>query len=148
MVLSFTPSIPATSATANSCVSRAVFLPSCMLSYRSRFTRLSCYLCCNVVNLAPRRTRRKERGRTRARSEPYAPECVEVEFYEVRRSKRTRLLAGKCLARGCVATIGTKNAAFLHHALHRYVASSCDSLRRYCLRNSCVIQQGLDRTSP
>jgi len=59
-------------------------LPSCMLSYRSRFTRISCYLCCNVVNLAPRRTRRKERGRTRARSEPYAPECVKEEFSELR----------------------------------------------------------------
>jgi hypothetical protein len=80
--------------------------------------------------------------------EVYSPKCVEEGFSEVRRSKRTRLLAGKCLARGCVATIGTKNAAFLHQALHRYVASSCDSLRRYCLRNSCVIQQGLHRTSP
>src|SRR5918993_3863950 len=56
-----------------------------MLSYRSRFARSSCYLCCNVVNLAPRRTRRKERGRTRARSMPYAPKCVEVEFCELRR---------------------------------------------------------------
>src|SRR5215207_3439449 len=36
------------------------------------------------VPLAPRRTRRKEKGRTRARSEPYAPECVEVEFCELR----------------------------------------------------------------
>ncbi len=33
--------------------------------------------------LAPRRTRRKERGRTRGRSEPYAPECVEGVFSEV-----------------------------------------------------------------
>src|SRR5918993_1651652 len=56
-----------------------------MLSYRSRFARSSCYLCCNVVNLAPRRTRRKERGRTRGHSEPYAPKCVEVEFSELRR---------------------------------------------------------------
>jgi hypothetical protein len=36
-VLSFTPIIPATSATAKSCVSVAVFLLSCMLSHRSRF---------------------------------------------------------------------------------------------------------------
>jgi hypothetical protein len=36
------------------------------------------------VPLAPRRTRRKEKGRTRARSEPYAPECVEEKFSEVR----------------------------------------------------------------
>src|SRR5687768_13408838 len=57
-----------------------------MLSYRSRFTRISSYLCCNVVNLAPRPARRKERGRTRARSEPYAPECVEEEFSEVRQT--------------------------------------------------------------